>query len=185
MGKEQHVTKDMRRSMLLVEKYKNVILDALRAEKITCVEGDDNDVLKMLDLTCGIDYYHVYSDGLVRGIASRWQTIRKGQPIWNTFTIRKERESGADTEYKKRKHAIEKGGEYPYLTMQGYVDESDELLSVGFARTADIIECIDKNLASTQHTGYSQHGQASFYVIKWDVMIANGYTVLVHRKEPS
>ena len=184
MGNELHVTADMRRSMEMVEKHKCVIAEMLRMQDIKCVEGDDNEVLRMLDLSCGIDYFGIHrKSGLTWGVASRWQTIHPGQPVWRTFTIRKERESGAATEYEKRKRAIEKNGEFPYLTMQGYVNEQDELMSIGIARTADIIDCIDRGHCYEQHTRSEQKGQASFYVVKWDVMKRQGHTVLIHNEQ--
>jgi len=145
-----------------------IILGMLGGNRIMCVEGSDDQVLQMLDMTCGIDYFHVYDNkGLVRGVASRFQTTSGGRS-YDTFTVRKERESGAMTEYEKRKFAMRRGGEYPYLTMQAYVDaDSQDVVSIGIARTIDVFDYIDAGLAETRHTGSDKIGQASFWVVPW------------------
>ena len=184
MDKFDAVVRDMHDSMRFVEKAKPIVLNLLKGEEIIQVEGTDNEVLKMLDQTCGIDYYNKHEEtGLVWGIASRFQPIASGCTPWNTFTVRRTRESGVPTEYTKRKYAIEHGGEYPYLTLQAYVDEKDEtVVSMAIARTKDIIESIDRRLAYVRRTRSDNHGQASFYVIDWDKLREYGYKVLVYER---
>ena len=100
---------DMRKSMAFVDKAKPIIAKLLKGGEIMQVEGDDNEVCKMLDMTCGTDYFQVYNSlGLAWGVASRVQSINIGGRPFNTFTVRKARESGVETEYEKRKRAIEK-----------------------------------------------------------------------------
>lgn len=172
------VANSMRESMERVKAAEPVILKLLGGDRIMCVEGSDDEVLRMLDLTCGIDYFHVYDGrGLVRGVASRFQTVSGGRG-YDTFTVRKERESGAATEYGKRKLAIAHGGEYPYLTMQAYVDSaSGEVVSMGVARTVDIMAFIDAGMATVRRTGSAQVGQATFWVVPWAALSGWGCDV--------
>src|SRR5574338_1021379 len=65
------------------------------------VEGNTVDeVAKLLDTLAGIDVWHINKLKGIRGLASRIQTTDRN---WHTFTIRRTRESGAATEYEKRK----------------------------------------------------------------------------------
>lgn len=176
------VMKDMRESISYLEKAKPIISKMLNGGTITPVEGDDNEICKMLDRTCGTDYFQVYEDkGIVWGIASRFQKIQNGYRPYNTFTVRKSRESGAQTEYEKRKNAIKCNGVYPYLTLQAFVNsETKDILSLAIAKTSDIIDYIENGYAEEKHTGFFQIGQASFYVLQWGDMQKKGYKVLAY-----
>lgn len=147
--------------------------------EIIDVENQDNDACKHLDLCCGIDYLiHFKTKNITRGFAWRAQKIYDGGRIFNSFTIRKERESGAVTEYEKRKIAICLDGEYPYYTIHSYYDEtSKKILSICIAKTKDIIECISKGLWSENETGKDKVGQAKFYYIPWSTMKSHGYKI--------
>lgn len=196
MNKEEHVYNDMSASVRRLMKAKPIIKKMLGGGDIVQVEEIDNEVCAMLDRSLGIDYFQVYEDkgkqpGFAWGLASRFQVGKS----WDTFTIRKERESGASTEYDKRKKAIEKNGVYPYLTVQGYVSDDglEVIKSMAIARTKDIFECIDANLCSTNHTSKRQIGQAGFFVVKWDdmkgrypiVIYSNGVIKTYAVSEPS
>lgn len=70
---------------------------------------------------------------------------------------------------------------YPYLTLQAFINsESKDILSLAIARTADVIDYVEKGFAEEKHTGYSQVGQAAFYVLHWGDMQRKGYKVLVY-----
>lgn len=182
------VMNDMKYSLKQVERAKPIIKDLLNGGEIKAVEGEENEICKMLDLTCGTDYFQIYSkndknlDGLVWGVASRFQKVRHGFKPYNTFTIRRSRESGAATEYAKRKFAIKHGGTYPFLTMQGYYDsQTEEILSLAIAKTTDIFDAIENGLYSIRETGYEQIGQATFFVVDWDVFKKNGYNLKLYQ----
>ena len=180
MANTHAVMSDMRQSMNRVERARPIIAELLNGGEIIPVEGDDNEVCKLLDMTCGTDYLQAYKDkGLVWGVASRIQIVRSGMEQYNTFTVRKARESGASTEYEKRAYAIKHGGVYPFLTMQAYVDENENFLSVGIAKTTDVMEFVEKGYAQTNHTGSNQIGQASFFVCRWNEMQNRGYKVQI------
>ncbi|MEN6487655.1 MAG: ParB N-terminal domain-containing protein [Smithella sp.] len=135
---------------------------------------------KLLDQLAGIDVWYINKLNGIRGIASRIQTGSN----YKTFTIRKTRDTGARTEYEKRKIAIEKGYLYPYLTVQAYVAENGKLLSFAVAKTEDIIDAIDHGLYSIRRTGQKQIGQAEFYVVNWDDMKKAGYEIIIVEKKP-
>lgn len=141
--------------------------------KFVEIEGRaDDEIAKDFDIYAGIDVYRVRTkQGEMVGIASR---IQRGK-AWKTFTVRYKRDSGTKTEYEKRKQAIKNGSLYPYFTMQAYI--SDKETVVGLCKTTDLIKFIDTCKPKLQHTGATQHGQASFYVCGWDEMRKSGYIV--------
>ena len=183
--KTKVVAYDMRWSSDVVEKAEPIIASLLKDGELLKVEGSDNEVLKMLDLTCGIDYYRKTNfNDLVWGIGSRVQVVYDGDKAWNTFTMRKSRDSGAPTEFEKRKYAIEHGGEYPYLMMHVYVEKSTgEVMSLAIARTSDVIDAIENNIGYQRKTGSDQIGQACFFVVPWSDMLEAGYKVSIYDRE--
>lgn len=140
------------------------------------VEGVTNvAVAQALDRQAGIDLWFVSTKGGVRGVANRVQRTTKN---WRTFTVRNRRDSGVETEYAKRVRALKHEWLYPVLTLQAYVNlASDKLLGFGVARTRDIISFIASGRCRERRTGAGQVGQASFYVVEWDALKTDGYTV--------
>lgn len=157
----------------------------LKGGEIMAVEGQDNEICEMLDRTCGTDYFHVYENsGLVWGVASRIQEYdpEKNKRPFNSFTVRKARDSGTKTEYEKRKTAIEHGGVYPFLTMQAYINvKTNEIETLAIVKTTDLMDFVDKGLAYERHTGAEQYGQAAFFVAYWDSMKKAGYKVIEYK----
>ncbi len=147
-------------------RFNKVIMPILEKEKgykSMTVEGNAHDEMrKLLDIQAGIDVW-IYDDIGIKGLSSRIQTTYKS---WDTFTVRKERSSGAKTEYYKRTQAIKKNYLYPHLTLQAYFDD-DKLLAFAIARTKDILKLIDSDKCYVSKTNSDQIGQASFYVIEW------------------
>lgn len=177
LSKNEAVIRDMRRSMTYVNIAKPIISKLLGGGCVLPVEGSDNEVCKMLDATCGTDYFQVYDSlGLVYGVASRVQYTKN----YRSFTIRNARAGGAMTEFEKRKLAIARGGVYPKLTMQMYVD-GETISGIGIAKTADLISFVEAGLARERKTGVDQVGQATFYVAFWDEMIRAGIKVLEYK----
>lgn len=159
-------------SMQYVQKATPIISKLLGGRTIA-VEGDDNEVCKLLDMQCGIDYLQVHENGLVVGIASRFQDY----PNMRTFTVRNKRESGAKTEMEKRQLAIKHRFIYPALTMQGYVQKGD-IVGIGITSTRQLLWFVERGYAKSQHTGEDQKGQAAFWVCRWDDMRNHGIKVL-------
>ena len=138
------------------------------------VEGDGNDALKMLDMHCGIDYLlKMEPSNIVYGVASRIQEIDANTKPWNTFTVRKTRQSGASTEFSKRVRDVMCGGIYPTITYQAYVSNG-RLRSLAICMTAELLEFIICRRPEIKHTNGDQVGQASFYVCKWQDMSDHG-----------
>ena len=140
----------------------------------------DAELATQLDMKAGIDGWQVHERGM-RGIASRVQIVEPPAPAWNTFTVRRARDSGAVTEYEKRRDAVESGRwVYPHVTIQAYVETWDgPVVSVGIARTADIVAFIGLGLAKTRRTS-----NASFYVVPWGALRDAGYMVKVLKARP-
>ena len=166
------VQRDLQRSTSAFEKLIWPIVlpwigggELLQMENVT-----DSQFAKILDMKAGIDGWQIHSDGM-RGIASR---IQQGNKAWNTFTVRMFRMSGALTEYDKRSIAIETGKYiYPDLTIQSYIKTwSGPILSIGMARTADIITFIKLNFHTIKRTT-----NAGFAVCPWSKMQEHGFLV--------
>lgn len=177
---EAIVENDMQKSFTLVNNsVKPVVEKLLPGWHLTQVEGKNNEVCKMLDISCGVDYLlHSEKSALVLGIASRIQYDKN----YRTFTVRKERESGALTEYEKRKQAISIGAIYPYYTMQAYMNDN-KVSGLAITKTADLIDFIKNGYAEEKHTSFDKIGQANFYVCEWDFMKYCGYKVLEYKGE--
>lgn len=107
-----------------------------------------------LDQLAGIDAWQIIDKSGIRGISSRIQWIKPGAKVWNTFTIRKTRRSGARTEWDKRIDGIvnrEKGFIAPYLLVHAYIETPRRvgpLLYAAVCRVDDLFE-----FASDNHRG--------------------------------
>lgn len=148
--------------------------DHLNGGTLMQMEGrPDQELAMQLDMKAGIDGWQLHEDGM-RGIASRVQVGR----AWDTFTIRKARDSGAKTEFEKRASAVTTGDWlYPTITIQAYLETwSGPALSIGISRTEEIIAFIHAGQAKTRRTS-----NAEFYVVPWHAMTANGYGVTTVR----
>lgn len=133
-----------------------------------------------LDAYAGVDLWIVRDGHGVRGIGNR---VQRGPRNWRTFTVRKSRSTGTETEYAKRSRAIANEWLYPVLTLQGYVTpDGAHLLGFAIARTREIIATIAAGVYEVQHTGSRQRGQAEFFVVKWDALRARGHRVYEWRQ---
>lgn len=122
-------------------------------------------VTKDLDTLAGIDAWHINRTRGMQGIASR---IQWGDKIWGSFTIRKHRTSGAETEYAKRKRAIDTDDWlYPVLTVQAYITSRriGELLAVGVAKTKDVFRAIDDGRCTPRTNGRDGN---EFIAVYWE-----------------
>lgn len=117
-----------------------------------------------LDTISGFDYLLKHEDGL-KGMACRIQRCDKN--YFKTFTIRQIRESGATTEFEKRKQAIKKGFLYPFYTCQAYLNQDDELMGLAVCKTASLFKLIGQGKCTINQTGSNQIGQAQFIVVNW------------------
>ena len=143
--------------------------------KAIIMEGrSDAELARILDMNAGIDCWQVMEGGGLRGIACRMQ---KGDKVWGTFTVRKARASGAETEYAKRKKAIhsEIGQIYPHFTIHAYSQtETGPVMAVAICRTKDLINFIDPERTPVKYTS-----NACFFVCEWVEMQRQGFDVRV------
>ena len=164
-------------SIQFLDIIKPEIIKILKCE-FCIVEGVTTEKMALtLDMLAGIDVWSINKKLGMYGIALRTQT---GNRDWHTYTIRHIRDSGAKTEYEKRKYAIENNRLYPYLTIQSYVTNTNKLISYAIAKTKDIIKMIDDGNCTENRTGTSQIGQASFFVVDWYEMQKAGYKVIIN-----
>ena len=145
--------------------------------KIHVLEGDPHPLCRLLDITGGIDYLHESPHGLLRGIASR---VQSGSRNWATFTIRKERSSGARTEYEKRCAAIAANALYPFFTVQSYFDTQGQLLGYAIVRTDQLFKVIQQGQYSENQTGDRQIGQTTFFYVLWRDLIKGKTPIIMY-----
>lgn len=164
---------DLGKSMDVFERLiKPVLQDVMGGDYIP-VEGSPEEIAQMLDKRIGIDAM-IDRGNTIYGIGSRIQ-IDTG--VWNTFTIRCDRESGHITELEKLRKAIRCDSMRPQITMQAYI-EHDALKSLAIARTVDIIRYIDTH-DCPERRSFDSKGWARFKVVHWDRMKAAGFSVKV------
>ena len=176
---------DLSDSVEALEKIKHDVLPKLVSGKIHSIEKSQKDImikfgkeidtqnpiLKLLDIKSGIDYIREDSNGL-QGIASR---VQWGEKAWNSFTIRHERHTGAETEYQKRLKQIRNGYFYPAFTLQAYFDNrtDNNLLSVAVIRTTDLYKFAE------QYQNYVRQNKSDnvFKIVFWSDLIQKGYSL--------
>lgn len=167
-------TNDLAKSIGNFERYILPVLPKLVRGKYIRVEGTLEEIAEMLDKRVGIDAMIDQGD-LVYGLGSRIQ-IDSG--VWNTFTIRMERESGNQTELEKLRKAILNDSMRPHLTLHAYI-ENGKLQSVAVARTRDIIEYIDTHDCPVRRSWDADTQKwAQFAFVYWRDMIEAGYRVV-------
>lgn len=163
---------DLEKSMDMFDRLILPVLPKLVRGQYIRVEGTQEEIAQMLDQRIGIDAMIDQGD-VVYGLGSR---IQLDTGVWNTFTIRCDRESGHITEFEKLQKAIANDGMRPHLTMHAYV-EKNQLQSIGMARTRDIIEYIETHECPTRKSWDGKW--AEFIVVGWDKMLKAGYKVNV------
>ena len=155
------VDKDLRKS---AKDFKLVVWPKVKhwfgEGDLTPVEAvTESGMAQMLDMYSGIDAWYIEKETGIRGIGSR---VQWGKKRWNTFTIRKKRDSGTRTEYAKLINAIENDWLYPYWFIQAYINNG-ELLTAGLAKTSDIINYIKTNPSCPTRLAPN----AVFYYVDW------------------
>lgn len=175
----------MRKSAAVVQQAQPIFQKMFndRDLRIMQVEKKEDEVCQHLDATCGIDYLTIRSSGLTHGVSWRCQWVDSGK-AYNSFTVRKTRESGAPTEYEKRKNAIERKAVYPYYAAQAFVDKNtNEIISLGLSTTEEILRYIETEKdVKIQHTKKDQNGQAEFWVIYWTDMETFNYKIITYKQ---
>lgn len=181
MDKKEEWVQDMKKSSNVfnehIDEIKQLLETGIGPVQIMSVEAEDNEICKMLDTKAGIDYfvYRKKQDNSY-SLASRILNTTKTSPP-NVFTMRFERESGAKTEYQKIKNAIEHDLNYPQFTLTIYYKkDTDKILSMGLARTTDIIKCIDAGMAE-EKLNDSTDKWVKYYSLRWKDMTDAGYFV--------
>ena len=177
---------DMAKSSAVIKQALPILRDMLNDRKLNLmpVEGKEEEVCKMLDKTCGIDYFVLRSDSETFGVAWRCQWVEPGKE-YNSFTVRKSRETGAATEFEKRKNAVKNKSIYPYYVCQAFVNMyTNEIISLGLTTTETELDYIVNpiTIKEIRHTGKEQDGQAEFYVLYWCDMRVFGYDVIVYKQ---
>jgi len=167
------------------EKVAPVLEDWADSRSVSVEAVTDSEMAEELDQTAGVDSWNIKQDDIVRGVASRIQYLNRlpfDTPP-DTFTIRKQRQSGARTEFDKRLYAIRRDGLYPHWTTQAYLDKPrGELLSVGRIKTKNLIEYIkDGSEPANDYNIIRPPDEASFFSVRWWRLDDLGIGVRTHR----
>lgn len=179
----EQVKRDLSRSAnVLVNKIVPILEQVYKNSRYICLETINQEFAKDFDVRAGIDAWQIIDDK-IRGIGSRIQHGVLGKKDstgniypYDTFTIRIRRDSGAKTEYEKRKEVINnnEGWIYPYFTLHAYTDENDNLLQFALAETTDLIDIINNKKHKERRTN-----NATFGYIEW----SKDLCILIYKNE--
>lgn len=158
------------------------------------VEAANEKVLKNeLDILAGIDAWQLLTaPATVRGIASR---VQWGN-CYKTFTIRVGLPTGGETEFQKRRYAIENkndGHLYPHITIQAFLEcRKGRFLAAAAIKTEDLIKAAARLMGTDiQNTRSQSYGlrcspdKTTFLYMRWDYLIQAGYLARENRLCPS
>lgn len=157
------------------EDFQKIVAPALEKHcgaEVISLENLRGKLPLMLDQQFSTDALYI-KNGRMYGLTSR---IQRGSN-WGTFTIRAVRDTGARTELQKHLAAIKKGSYLPELTSQSYINGTE--ITIGIARTADILDYIKKNKTQAKHTKPTLDGQAEFLCVSWHDMQQKGYPLKI------
>lgn len=133
----------------------------------------------MLDHYFSTDALYI-KDGKMFGVSSR---IQRGKNYYG-FSSRAERDSKTKTELQKHSDAIANDDYLPEITLQAYIVGDD--LTIGMARTVDVVDYITKYKPRPIHTGKAEVGQATFYPVSWQDFQSKGYRLkIIHENKKS
>ena len=177
------VKKDLLDSIHDTEK---ILFPALKVEK--CFEGEliqiqraslsnSEGLIARFDQLAGIDIWNIKTNKGMVGIANRIQWVMKP---YNTFTIRRTRDTGTETEYSKILRALSEEDLVPKYIIHAYISERriGRLLSFAIAKTKDIFQMIiDRNCKIQQNFIGDEN---TFYIISWTNMQYHGYDIKIY-----
>jgi hypothetical protein len=128
----------------------------------------------LLDQLAGIDAWYIETNKGIRGLASRVQY----EGNYQTFTVRKERETGARTEFEKLKYAINNNCVYPYWFCQAYL-KYGQIQSVALCKTVDLINYIEQGKEWKDYVilTASKFGRSTFFAVSWQKFAEKGYFI--------
>lgn len=175
-------TVDLSDSVKALNSIKDTVLPKLISGKIHTVECADNEILVLLDQKSGVDYIRENETGL-QGIAARVQWCGS-YPPYNTFTIRKDRHTGSQTEYEKRIQQIDQGYFYPAYTLQAYFDDRSTmtLKSIAVIETKKLYEFIRENYNDESKVSI-KNSDNTFIYVRWSDLV--DYKIKVHKFQTS
>jgi len=148
------------------------------------VEGVNEDTCKLLDKSCGIDYFISTEDGN-KTVSFAWRSVGstvercRNEGVYNAFSLRKKRNNdqskAENCEIEKRLYAMKHGLVYPLYTVEAYV-LNGRLLSVAVAKTEDVFNAY-MNLPIRNCDPHSKNKEVFFWDVSWKIMKDNGYKV--------
>ena len=159
---------------------KLIELKFIEGQLISIESAVTKGLIQQFDILAGIDIWQLQTDKGIRGIANRIQWCQKA---WNTFTIRKLRTSGTETEYEKRRRTImqDNGWLYPYFIIQSYITErrKGDLIALAIAKTKDIFDMIEQK---HYWENINPQDNNTFICVSWDKMYEMGYFIKTYIK---
>ena len=145
------------------------IRDQLGGGEVIPVESvTDSAMANQLDQLGGIDVWHVRSASGIRGIGSR---VQQTKVPYASFTVRKTRTSGAETEWTKRKRALDSrhGWLYPALVVQAYVEDFDRgpLLYACMASTRELFKFAEELFSGQVWESQRNNADGNEFAVFW------------------
>ncbi len=130
-------------------------------------------LIKQFDMLAGVDLWQIKNKEGIRGIANRVQWINIYRDDFKTFTIRKHRQSGVETEYSKRLKSINsESWLYPYLTIQSYMlgrRREGSLAFMAITQTKLIFETIEKGEANEDYFEKPNKADGNIFIcVPWE-----------------
>lgn len=169
-----------------------VIEEWTGGELVNIESVTETSVANKLDSVAGVDAWDFDMGSGVRGVASR---VQFDYP-YDTFTIRKSRGSGAETEFDKRLRQINNGLLKVDYTVQAYVARNAwRLDSVAKVKTEPLIKFIEDGKEGTKTSWYEdgygegdywtqstfEDGHQEFYCVDWNYLRDQGVGVRISR----
>lgn len=151
---------------------------------INPVEGSEDEICRMLDKDCGIDYFISNEEGNKTASFS-WRAVNstvercRNEGVYNAFSLRKKRNNdqskAKNCEIEKRLYAIKNNLVYPLYTVEAYFI-NNRILSVALAKTKDVFDAY-LNLPIRYCNPTEKDKEVFFWDISWEIMKNNGYTI--------
>jgi len=134
-------------------------------------------LIARFDQLAGIDIWNIKTNKGIIGIANRIQWTKNP---YNTFTIRRTRDTGTETEYPKVLRSLENETLYPKFMIHSYISERriGELLTFAIAKTRDVFQVIiDGNCEIKTNIKGDKN---TFFYVYWDRMKEEGFEIQIY-----
>jgi hypothetical protein len=150
--------------------------EELGGGRIIAAEGNPDEIARILDVDCGIDYLQRLPDGGTRAIAARVQW----DIVYESFTVRYGRNGSDNTEYRKRRRDIARDYIYPDTTVQAFL--ADGQMVAGIIKTKALYEYAEHFLREHDPTIRDNGDGTTFFAAWWGSIQDHDYEMTIIRR---